>query len=581
VKNGRFQWAAIFVVLLAWCGGLRGQPIILQQPTNALNQPLGSNVELCVIAEGAPGNTLTYQWLKNGVNIPSDGNTFLGVNNSCLTILDIQAVDGGLFSVLVGDTNSATISQSAEVTVVGNGIFIVNGTNSAANATPLPSLTQFIVRSSNAGLVKQSGTPNIIPNDPGGSEMWFRWTVPSTPAAGIMTFSTLGSDFDTTIGAYTLSAPSNKLIPVPNAINDDDGAGFLNSVLSLNAAPGTTCLIAVDGFYGAQGDVVLSGTFTAGAGPLPANAGTPLDLVLSNGATLVLQSPWPGNKCDWLFNQQILTNDQSTLIIPKMTSAQTGAYVASLTTSGNFTIHSEPILVQINLLQDGSTDTNSVIWNKFLNAVNDTFSQPGGMGHVVKLGDTGGYSVSQSSSISHGCVSQPHQPLLCTADSCCANWYSYTAPSAGTLEISTVSPTTQFSTILGVFLDAPLNGFGFPSTMVGCGACQNNIQPSVYVTPVAAGQNFCIMVQPESTVANGCASGSYNLNLYLASCDLNITRAASMVSVTWPLACGTNLQSSARPSGPWTPVTAAIVKGATGYSCGMPVAPGNLFFTLR
>ncbi|HEY3862194.1 MAG TPA: hypothetical protein VGO59_09925 [Verrucomicrobiae bacterium] len=557
------------------------QPLVItQQPTNILNQTAGTNVNICVTAETSTSNALTFQWLKNGNLIPPGDTNYLGAASSCLGISNLQASQGGAFSVMVSDGSNVVVSLPADVTVVGPGITLLAETSAVSNAVPLPSLNQFTIRGVNSNFVKQAGTPNIIPNDPGGSEIWYQWSPsPVAVSSGMVTLSTLGSDFDTTIGAYTSPSPG-KLVPVPSAINDDDAAGYLNSLMSFYAVSGTTYYIGVDGFYGAQGNLVLTMLYQPGSDPLPVNVGTPIDIVSSNGATVVLASPWPANNCNWLFNGLLIATNLPSLVISNLSPSNTGAYIASLATPRGLTINSEPILVQINLQQDGSTDANSFIGNKFLNSANDGFMPPGGQGQAIKLGDSSGYSDSQTFSIAHGCVSEPHQPLLCTADVCCANWYTYSAPTAGTLEISTVNAATTFPTIVGVFQAMPLNAYGFPSTLVACGSFQSGLQPSLYIPKVASGQNFCVMVQPQ-TGASACDSGSYNLSLYFASCDLAITKTASTVNIAWPSACGTNLESAASPKGPWSSVSAAITKGASAYSCTLPVAPGNLFFMLR
>ncbi len=71
-----------------------------------------------------------------------------------------------------------------------------------------------------------------------------------------MTFDTFESDFDTVLGAYTGSAV-NAL--TETARNDDDNvSGSSQSRISFEAVAGTTYYIAVDGFSGATGQIVLN-----------------------------------------------------------------------------------------------------------------------------------------------------------------------------------------------------------------------------------------------------------------------------------------------------------------------------------
>ncbi|HYN35393.1 MAG TPA: hypothetical protein VEV82_00295, partial [Actinomycetota bacterium] len=87
--------------------------------------------------------------------------------------------------------------------------------------------------------------------NPGGSSVWYRWTPASDRTVTIDTF---GSDFDTMLAIYT-GANYGSLALVTS--NDDlVGAGFTSRV-RFSVFAGTTYQIAVDGFNGATGNVVL------------------------------------------------------------------------------------------------------------------------------------------------------------------------------------------------------------------------------------------------------------------------------------------------------------------------------------
>jgi hypothetical protein len=486
---------------LALCVQVEGQPSILQQPLSILNGLLGSTVSLCVGAQSEASTNLQYQWLRNGVRIP-------GATNSCLAITAIQAIDCGSFSVLVSDGVGVAVSEPADVTV--GGIDILQGLDAIIDALDLIN-TNGVIRSYNTNAVKEPGTPDIIPGDPGGSEIWFQWTVPLLQSSGIVTFSTLGSDFDTTMAAYTGSAPSN-LVQVPTAINDDDSAGYLGSQVSFYAVKGTTYLIAVDGFYGAQGNVVLSWTLYPNSDTLPNTAPIPQAITASNGASVTLNSPWPQNNCAWLLNGQVVVTNTNALTITNLGDATVGSYVARLTTAGGFVMSAEPTEVQINTLQDGSTSSNAVAWVKFLDSANSPFVQAGSeQTQVRKLdggGDTGGYSCAQTFS-TVGNPDEPGEPVVCNQVGGHPGWYTYVTPSSGSLLIHTDGST--FNTILGAFI-GPGNSFS-TLTNIGCGYTTNYLitgQPSVYIPNVPAGQTNYIVVEGE----NG-ASGTVHLHIFL------------------------------------------------------------------
>lgn len=526
--NTRFFRGGLLLALILALGQLQAQPSILQQPLSLLNQILGDSVSLCVSAQSPASTNLQYQWLRNGVRVP-------GATNSCLAINGIQAIDCGAFSVLVSDGVGVAVSEPAEVTV---DLSILQALDGLIDALDLIN-TSGVIRSYNTGAVKQPGTPEIIPGDPGGSEVWFKWSVPLLQSSGIVTFSTLGSDFDTTMAAYTGSEPTG-LTPVPSAINDDDTAGYLNSQVSFYAVAGTTYLIAVDGFYGAQGDLVLSWQLYPNSAKLPSATNMPQSIVASNGASVTLNSPWPKNSCDWLFNGAVIATNKSTLTLTNLNTATVGAYVARYTTSDGISLSAEPVQVQINTLQDGSTATNSTAWVKFLDSANSAFVTPlPGKSEVKKLGgggDTGGYSCSQTFCTSHN-SDEPGEPVICGQNGGHPGWYSYVAPASGALLVSTAGST--FNTILGVFIGS---GSSFTTlTNVGCGYTTNYQlygQPSVYV-PVTAGQTNYIVVEGE----NG-ASGTVQLNI-----DFGLPAAILSAPQSQSAGPGTNVSLSVSVSG--------------------------------
>ena len=67
----------------------------------------------------ASGDGLTYQWQKDGTNIPNNDTRFSGVSTSALTISNVEANDAGVYKCIVsngaGDmvtSNEATLTVS-------------------------------------------------------------------------------------------------------------------------------------------------------------------------------------------------------------------------------------------------------------------------------------------------------------------------------------------------------------------------------------------------------------------------------------------------------------------------------------
>jgi V8-like Glu-specific endopeptidase len=103
----------------------------------------------------------------------------------------------------------------------------------------------------NVSATKQTGEPNHAGNT-GGASIWYQWTA---PASGTVTFDTEGSSFDTLLAVYTGTAVGSL---TPIASNDDIVNGNIFSRVTFPATAGTTYQIAVDGYSGSYGLVLLT-----------------------------------------------------------------------------------------------------------------------------------------------------------------------------------------------------------------------------------------------------------------------------------------------------------------------------------
>lgn len=112
---------------------------------------------------------------------------------------------------------------------------------------------------------KEVGEPNHAGNI-GGKSVWFEWVA---PVAGMVSIDTHGSNFDTLLAVYTGSSVST-LIEI--ASNDNDGSANGTSGLSFVATAGTIYKIAVDGFNGASGNVMLNLQFDTNIGVIGGGA---------------------------------------------------------------------------------------------------------------------------------------------------------------------------------------------------------------------------------------------------------------------------------------------------------------------
>lgn len=99
----------------------------------------------------------------------------------------------------------------------------------------------------NVAATKESGEPNHGGN-PGGASVWWTWTAPFTGGA---TITTAGSSFDTVLGVYQGTSVST-LTTVAG-----DGRQHLPCSVTFKATNGVTYKIAVDGYGGATGNIML------------------------------------------------------------------------------------------------------------------------------------------------------------------------------------------------------------------------------------------------------------------------------------------------------------------------------------
>ena len=99
----------------------------------------------------------------------------------------------------------------------------------------------------NTFATKEPGEPNHAGNA-GGHSLWWGWVAPSN---GIVTLNTAGSSFQTLLAVYTGEVLTN-LTPVA-AVNNGT-----STAISFKVSAGTPYDIAVDGYNGAQGSIVMN-----------------------------------------------------------------------------------------------------------------------------------------------------------------------------------------------------------------------------------------------------------------------------------------------------------------------------------
>ena len=175
------------------------------------------------------------------------------VNN--LTLIGFDDQGGG------DNTSLLSLNATAGTTyrIAVDGYFSATGAIQLNVAPPPPANDNFAnqialtgetatTKGSNSGATGEVGEP--AQSGPINSA-WWSWTAPTS---GIYNIDTKGSNFDTYLSVYNDSALNNLTLIGTN----DDAAGSLTSLVSLNATAGTTYRIAVDGFSSITGAIQLN-----------------------------------------------------------------------------------------------------------------------------------------------------------------------------------------------------------------------------------------------------------------------------------------------------------------------------------
>ena len=152
----------------------------------------------------------------------------------------ITCVDGLLYPTTCGPSNcDLPIGPCAGVGAGSDSFSSASGIRGASGQAT----------GSNAGASKEVDEPDHAGNS-GGASLWWRWTA---PASGTVTIDTAGSDFDTLLAVYT----GGGVDALTAVASSDDAIGFQSEV-RFTARQGVVYHVAVDGYGGATGSVVLN-----------------------------------------------------------------------------------------------------------------------------------------------------------------------------------------------------------------------------------------------------------------------------------------------------------------------------------
>ena len=282
----------------------------------------GSMVTLTAPVSGL--GTFNYQWLKNGVNIK-------GATEQTLVLSNVTLTDSGNYSLNVGSEGGALYSNPMNLRVKADALAFVDAFSRAVATSG--SVGSY--RGSNVGATAEVGEPRH-----GGRaasvSVWTSWTAPAT---GIVTFSTQGSTFDTTLAAYT----GDALGALVSRAADADSGGYLTSVIRLNAKEGEVYHIAIDGFNEATGDVALSWALEKTASVAPVIIAHPQSRVRAVGGQVKFDVSLAVETSEvaysWLKEGKwIVGEDSKSLVLEYLQVADAGAYSVRVTVGGEFVV---------------------------------------------------------------------------------------------------------------------------------------------------------------------------------------------------------------------------------------------------
>lgn len=482
----------------------------------AVNISSNINAIFSVTATHLSLTPLKIQWRRNGQNIPGTLTVSLPVlaATSLLTVTNAQPSDMGSYSAVVSDEDGVANSSIVSLTITN--LTTILATNLFANRSLLTPAANGLARANNINATLETNEPSID-SKKGGSSVWMKWIAPSN---GVARFNTRGSDFDTLLGVYRINPRNPNDVSVTNLEfivgNDDDAPdytaqNYFNSFVAFNAISNQEYEIAVDGFYGVQGHIVLNWSLTPSSAQVPVITNQPQNLtVTSNAYATFSVNDIQGANYQWFLNGiLILGETRNTIGIPSVTAANVGEYrvlVSFPDTSPLQFVFSDPAQLQINS-QGNST---SAAQTKFREATDPTSGPSGGPTPGIvhfhpNAVPVSGYTGSHIWN-TYGAESEPGEPNHCNKIGGAPYWFSYNAPTNGLMIVDAYTPT--FTNVLAVYTWSGGDFSGLNS--VTCASTNAGIGHEVAAFTTTNGTTYYLVVDGLNG-AVGNVTLSYNL----------------------------------------------------------------------
>jgi uncharacterized repeat protein (TIGR01451 family) len=530
---------------------LPAPPVITSQPQSQ-GLSLGGLLNLAVGVLSGPG--ARFQWRLNGENIPA-------ATNATYSVLGLLSKDAGLYTAVVYNQLGATESEPALISLTG--LLKLPASDSFAGRGPVLNLLN-LMSYSNVGATSEPGEP-LHAAVPGGHSVWFTWT---PLLSGVATFSTAGSSFDTLLAVYT----GKSLTNLTEIASDDDSGGFYTSTVVFNAVAGTQYSIAVDGAYGAQGNIILNSSLQLLVPPVPMIRNGPITQVVAPGDNATFSVTATGNNLSyqWLANDvAIAAANGPSLVISNVGPGNVGLYRVRVS-SGKQSIVSTAAALQLAMV-DGQADPSGQARDKFQAEAD---ASTGGSGAIstktrLRVSSSGGTIQKQTSGTSRGytgmqvfstysSATQTGEPNNCSNPGGSSAWTSIQPPANGALSISTVG--SNFKTILGVYTG---NGTDFSTLVpVACDVATDTNSNNGHLT-FAATANTVYYVSVDGV------NGAYGT--VMLSWNLAVPPAITSQTPSQTVPAGASVSLSASATGNPAPkcqwyCNGSMLTGATNWS---------------
>jgi hypothetical protein len=406
------------------------QPLAAHVEPAAVTVALGSSQTFCAVTTG--DGVFSYQWQKNGINLP-------GQTNECLAITNVTVGDGGSYRATVFNAGGAVESEEGVLTLT---IIILPGRDEFTNAASIMAVSNS-VRGASFSATREAAEPGYRGLNTSNS-VWYSWRAPGT---GIVTFDTRGSAIDTVLAVFT----GNSLNTLVEIASDDDSGGFHSSSVSWNAVAGTDYRVLIDGVTGETGNYVCNWNLEITNAHLPVFSLKPRSQTVPPGGTAIFRTAVidtdPYLMFQWYQNgQRIVGATSSNLNITGVQSVHLGQYQLAVTNISGRGVLSPPVVLEIG--PDPTVQSRDKV-------AEIPISGGGGPGGFIPAGASAGtFSLSAGTIINQRFANTATmdrcEPAHCGVPGGASRWFQVSAMSDGVCTLDTAN--SDVDTVLAVYV---------------------------------------------------------------------------------------------------------------------------------